>query len=111
MRSLLAFLWLVKCLVWDQSSTDLVDVFYQSLHFKVRKQRLLKEISLSIFLSTFQCQVPKLHFYYIPLVSLAVCSRTVLLEVVLASFLQLMSGTPSGIAGGTSHLLRPSESS
>lgn len=46
--SLLAFLRLVKCLVWDQSSTDLVDIFYQSLHFKVRKQRFLKEISLSL---------------------------------------------------------------
>ena len=39
-----AFLWFVKCLAYPQSSTDLLDVFCQSLHFKVKKQRFLKEM-------------------------------------------------------------------
>lgn len=39
-----AFPWFVKCLAYHQSSTDLVDIFCQSLHFKVGKQRVLKEI-------------------------------------------------------------------
>lgn len=39
-----AFLWFVKCLAYHQSFTDLVDVFCQSLHFKVRQQRFLKEM-------------------------------------------------------------------
>lgn len=39
-----AFLWFVKCLAYHQSSIDLVEIFCRSPHFKVRKQRFLKEM-------------------------------------------------------------------
>lgn len=85
-----AFPWVVKCLAYHQSSTDLVDIFCQSLHFKVGKPRVLKEMYYH-WLWNFPLSNSKTRVYQIPLISLAVCSGTILFQVMLTSFQQFMS--------------------